>query len=70
MSDDGRKVLIQSNGTPSGTFVYDMTGRAIKGLITKIEWSINPDRLATAVITFADVELKAPAEEIPDPLDQ
>jgi hypothetical protein len=60
------KVLINSNGTAAGTFIFDSTGRAIEGKITKIEWVIEPDKLGCATVTFADVELCAPAE-MPDP---
>lgn len=60
------KVLINSNGTAAGTFIFDSTGRAIEGKVTKIEWLMEPYQLARAVVTFEDVELSAPAV-IPDP---
>jgi hypothetical protein len=63
----GNKVLVQSDGTPAGTFVYDRTGRKVEGHITKIEWSIQPDQLAQVRITFGDCEIKSPAI-VSDPL--
>jgi hypothetical protein len=56
-----RKVLIESDGSPQGTFLYDMTGHKVRGNITKIEWWIDPQSLAKARVTFENVELFAPA---------
>jgi hypothetical protein len=63
--------MIQSDGTPWGTKIYDSTGHEIQGNITQITWSIRPDKLAQATVTFEDVHLSAPAdlvETAPDPL--
>lgn len=56
-----KRVLIQSDGTPVGTRVFDQTGHPIQGCITKIEWSVEPDNFAKAILTFENVELDAPA---------
>lgn len=61
------KVLINSNGSLQGTYVFDQDGRAIKGNITKIEWVVEANKPARATVTLEDVELSSPAEMF-DPL--
>lgn len=62
-----KRVLIQSDGTPYGTKVFDQTGHEIQGCITKIEWSVEPENFAKAIITFANVDLDAPAAVLVPP---
>jgi hypothetical protein len=52
-------VRIESDGTPKGTRIFDANGTPIEGAITKIEWSILPEKFARAVVTFENVEIEA-----------
>lgn len=50
-------IKIVSDGTPNGTKVYAPSGEPLESKISKIIWSINPQGVAMARITFLHVEL-------------
>jgi len=54
-----RTVLIRSDGSPAGTHIFDASGHEIEAFVTKIEWHIEPEGIAEAVVTFANVALEA-----------
>lgn len=56
------RIKIISDGKPLNTKVYDInTGKELTN-ITSIEWKIQVDQTAKAVITFIDVPIEVTAE--------
>ena len=56
-------IKIYSDGTPAGTRVFQDNGAELTG-ITNIVWTIDgrSEHLATAVITFEQVQVEVKAE--------
>lgn len=54
-----KRIRIVSDGTPTGTVVYDQDGRQVlQHVIRRIDWVIEPQRLGVATIEcFCDVDI-------------
>ncbi|WP_042298959.1 hypothetical protein [Paraburkholderia kururiensis] len=61
-----KRISILSDGTPHGTRVLDADGKQIEGCITRVEWSIETDKIGEARITFANPIVRVDGEAVID----
>jgi hypothetical protein len=54
-----KKAKLVSDGTPSGTHVYDENGEELKMMISAVTWRIEANNLGVMTVEFPMVEIDA-----------